>query len=91
MSKPKHTPGPWMAHAKTKDLVISRNGPIAEMAGVRGGEEHDANASLIASAPELLACLEHMTQLMFEDNDPESQSNIVDAAKALIAKVKGDE
>jgi len=47
-----HTKGPW----KHKDGIISDDFLIAAV-GLRSDDEHLANASLIAAAPELLGAL----------------------------------
>lgn len=71
--KAKHTPGPWRVHTPTAterrllvlhpdgERVIARcsegyNSPIS---GPIPKEEREANARLIAAAPDLLSALEH--------------------------------
>ena len=59
----KHTPGTWRTHKRTKDVGIFADTPtmssvpIAEVCGVCV-DDVDANARLIAAAPELLEALE---------------------------------
>ncbi len=61
MSETKHTPGPWRVIARANE----RNGPCVQR-GRQGGfmiigmspEAEDADARLIAAAPELLEALE---------------------------------
>ena len=61
MSNTKHTPGPWQV--MMKDIVNADNsitvavahGPVGTQKEVGG--EHEANARLIAAAPELLDAL----------------------------------
>lgn len=57
MNTRKHTPGPWVAD----DGAIARqfdNSTIARIVGARSSVEHQANARLIAAAPDLLtACI----------------------------------
>lgn len=55
----KHTPGPWNYNEGTRDVIVSKNGYndvlIAQLYKI--GSQHEANARLIAAAPELLeAC-----------------------------------
>lgn len=94
-----HTPGPWHArewdfHAKTS--VGINGGPlgfihIAECGGMGhypdiSPEQEDANAQLIAAAPEMLAALEALlmaTEWSIESRDERA------AAEAAIAKAKG--
>lgn len=55
----KHTPGPWHIDA-SKSFYVFASGALAEQAGVEHGPficnaSTQANAALIASAPDLLA------------------------------------
>lgn len=82
-AKVTHTPAPWTANdskvfssynIEDGDFMICRvDGETYEVA--------DANARLIAAAPELLEALEHLLTSSLE-----AQLK----AKALIARVKGD-
>lgn len=56
MSEVKHTPGPWHVGPHYKSDVESRQGRICEC-GPFGSEQAEANARLIAAAPELLDAL----------------------------------
>ena len=63
MSSPRqHTPGPWDVETKgSRHFVDGADGltvAYLDRAGVREKTEIEANARLIASAPELLAALE---------------------------------
>ncbi len=53
----KHTPGPWAANDDGLILEQKSNLGITRVVGIRSGLEHEANARLIAAAPELLAAL----------------------------------
>ena len=53
MSNQTHTPGPWRVNGAS---VWSDAGYVADLSSPRGPDERDANARLIATAPELLAC-----------------------------------
>jgi hypothetical protein len=62
MTTSKHSPGPWTHHITAGDhdfLVYPENGRDT-VALVYGGE-NEANARLIAAAPELLAALRALT------------------------------
>jgi hypothetical protein len=85
----KHTPGPWTAgiHGLTVDAVhpvrndATGTTPVAFISGYFG-EAQEANARLIAAAPELLAALEAvMTHAEAENAD-------FSRAYAAIAKAK---
>lgn len=73
MNSTNYTPGPWKAGIKTKrhgtpytevlstatenGISLSICGPVALIPGHHESEETDANATLIAAAPELLEAL----------------------------------
>lgn len=68
MSSPRqHTPGPWDVEPKgSRHFVDGADGltvAYLDRAGVRERAEIEANALLIASAPELLAALEAAAEL----------------------------
>lgn len=88
-----HTPGPWRVRGKTFNLQIAIVGPSGELSdsiayawGQNG--EAEANARLIAAAPELLealgGCIQHM-----EWSTPQGRA-AYETAKATIAKAKGE-
>lgn len=63
MSAAKHTPGPWIASPCRDILAPCRfsdtdNGMVAGLCSDRPVDEVDANARLIAAAPDMLAALE---------------------------------
>lgn len=86
-----HTPGPF----RTNDaLPPIRDGALWETAILSGWEtvamvkattkeQCEANADLLAAAPELLAALEHIA------NDNENYAAIEKIARAAILKAKG--
>lgn len=52
----KHTPGPWRATPYSSIVGIAISSPASVVAGVRGDQvTAEANARLIAAAPNLLA------------------------------------
>ncbi len=61
MSTKTHTPGPWRVHPKNNERVIQSSEDIAVMCGIfRDTIEREANARLIAAAPELLAMVKKL-------------------------------
>lgn len=55
MSETKHTPGPWKYEEATKTIRSGReNYWLCTMDSWDGAVNHEANAKLIAAAPELL-------------------------------------
>ena len=75
MSK-QHTPGPWTYEASTKTVrSIPSNYWIATMDSWDGAVNHEANARLIAAAPDLLEALEMLLaspDLCLENLEPET-------------------
>lgn len=89
----KHTPGPW-----TNDVMVSLT--ETHEAGLNIGflntvnpqrrAEAQANARLIAAAPELLEALQAITDLYDTDEGCRSTPEYI-AARAAIAKATGGE
>lgn len=63
MSRLEHTPGPWIMDTKLRTSIDSGEKHIAMVNCYKGAsgymrqEEHDANARLIAAAPDMLEVL----------------------------------
>lgn len=90
----KHTPGPWAAHTVADGaytvylpedgmVVCSRN-PYESKAA-----EFEANARLIAAAPELLAALELARAILVEVEHYRADGHSVAIIDAAIAKAEG--
>ena len=83
-----HTPGPWTAseHGAYADyngnstIILGDDLRIAVVLG-SDNEETNANARLIAAAPDLLEALEALL---------EGDFNVAEKARAAIAKAKGE-
>lgn len=109
-SAPRHTPGPWSVGSLTLNdgaiAVRAEEGRVALvecLTDFKRGEGHsviapvrDANARLIAAAPEMLEALRDM---VFACDDPQPDPNIslalalvavLPAARAAIAKALGE-
>lgn len=88
-----HTPGPWKASwthrinngRRTGTHVVMREGSVNEHYWIpqfEGGEEDEANARLIAAAPELLEALKKINSLLddeFQSKDELVPPSIVEA------------
>jgi hypothetical protein len=92
----KHTPGPWRVSDTINRRINIRNAgnqlgesAICMLPEGRIERERGANARLIAAAPELLAALEWAMSQIDDDLDLDHQ-NAVSAARAAIAKAKGE-
>lgn len=98
----KHTPGPWSVY---RNNVKEKYGACHDNIFIKKGNdiicelfsENDANARLIAAAPDLLAVLEHiaghadMARTCANDAGRiKSLENIINSARAAIAKARGD-
>lgn len=95
MTQFKGTPGPWRVSEKRGDLIDIRhenNEPgamslnLAQVVARQSWlKEAEANARLIAAAPELLEALQ-----MIMNGDFYMPKESADAARAAIAKAKGE-
>lgn len=98
----KHTPGPWwvdepLEDGGTEPIVANAQWVICEVAdGIDEDGAMEANARLIAAAPDLLAALENLTPILeaAESNasgNPEWKwvSSRINTARAAIAKAEG--
>jgi hypothetical protein len=95
MTEAKHTPGPW---AVDRDLNIYAGRPmfgtreaIADTYGTNKLSECDANARLIAAAPELLDALRRTRKRLYDGmiilgSSPEFAAEGCHEADAAIAK-----
>lgn len=93
----KHTLGPWKAQSIGDAFYIeSLNGLVAETKPrLLNSEEEEANAHLIASAPELLEALVFVTEELRGyaseyDGPSVGTSRKISAALSAIAKAKGE-
>jgi hypothetical protein len=89
----KHTPGPWVGSANVHGLVHQRNKPYNIVVDLQWPQlmtatEIDANARLIAAAPELLEELEYIVEMLANGAMP-SGSDITNG-RAAIKAAKGD-
>lgn len=84
----KFTPGPWVvAYQPSIGLTVkpAEDGDsICRIHTLRMDRDHDANAKLIAAAPDLLSALEAV--IAIADRDTEVFIN----ARAVIAKARGE-
>ncbi len=109
MSAPKYTPGPWrkgdtratgstMVHAANWDRKSGEHGEVTvALVNGRAGEQ-EANARLIAAAPELLAALQDLAEwgsgagwTMPGPGPAKSRADVLARARAAIAKATGGE
>ena len=95
MSKTAHTPGPWRVHCDpchydTASDVSSDCGQLfASVGGKAGWQEQEANARLIAAAPDLLEALFEADRFLSHPLDPDDIQMARDVIRAAIAKAKG--
>lgn len=92
-SPPKHTPGPWVmiGGSIVTDWKYGEHLWVCSVYGalVRSKHEANANADLIATAPELLEALE--TIIDRGDVDSIFQKQTLAQARAAIAKARGQQ
>lgn len=96
MSATKHTPGPWRLRPSSGGrpaIIYGNDGwPVADVATYHGRvsqEQQDANACLIAAAPDLLENLQRMVRLLEVEDARLANFGEVEAARAAIAKATG--
>lgn len=102
----KHTPGPWFLAEKVQgkhtvtnlrrirsERELMEHGAVCEVYGIADGSEADANARLIASAPELLGALQFMVDRFRDTNGSYGvwENEALEAANAAIEKATGGE
>lgn len=90
-----HTPGPWKTGIcqVTKDFlkgrlteaVVTLNDEVICITG-----EGDANARLIAAAPELLEALQALVRGVFDGPDDSDAAMLITKARAAITKATGE-
>ena len=103
MSEIKHTPGPWHAILTRAGFYIQAEYHVivdtADQNGWYGTIDSEANARLIAAAPELLGALEYMLSgWRYIQQDPKHREiygvgweRAQRLAEAAIAKAKGEQ
>lgn len=91
----KHTPGPWRSFERGVTfhywVVKVANRVIAKITG----EDQEANARLIAAAPELLEALEKMVkqfgyEVVHKDGLVHDEHDAIQSATEAIRKAKGE-
>lgn len=90
----KHTPGPWdrniKAGGKYPIIFAGRNQHVAQACQQKNPDETEANISLIAAAPDLLAALEALLDPATNE-DGGWYTDARRAARAAIARARGEE
>jgi hypothetical protein len=89
VSAARHTPGPWTYPGGTGNLI---GGPdrlrIADLGGLeRSPDERQANARLIAAAPDLLAACKAFAAAR---SNPELSAAVLQAESAILKAEGGD-
>lgn len=102
----KHTPGPWRLAKNDPNWIETKNGLIAMISDVRGDRNitsrTQANAALIAAAPEMLEALNESyeyIQACFYSGCPDHQDRqpsddeleLLNMIKTTLNKAKGDQ
>ena len=86
-----HTEGPWDKRKVIDDHVIigTQKKPVAEICMLYENES-DANARLIAAAPELLEIVKRFAEHGYQKPMSIQEGELMDAAWATIAKAEGE-
>lgn len=96
MSEAKHTPGPWRVGKGGPNMcptVGTEKGLMVAMVAYGDSHPTQANARLIAAAPDLLEALEELADLFdaMVSGEYRPDSFTTQPARAAIAKAKGDQ
>lgn len=84
--KTKHTPGPWNAY-KYPD---TKTWTVAAKASVASKIKDEADAKLIAAAPEMLEALETARKYVLGDIGPGREDEVLEYFDAVLAKARGE-
>ncbi len=96
-----HTPGKWSAQFKQEDVIYGvpicakgrsprRHVPVANVpVDYTDRKEREANARLIAAAPELLEALKMALEALTEDSNAQVRLETAGWVEAAIAKAEG--
>lgn len=93
MSDAKHTPGPWGVDPKRsfRVLDVSDNTICSTGSCDHIRDQWEANAHLIAAAPDLLSACEEAFDAMHDDgHERMGMGRAIEACRAAIAKAKGE-
>ena len=96
MTDTKHTPGPWVWEHWQMGLTAQNGTSVLAYYDYEGmslhgktEDEHEANAHLIAAAPDLLEALEAIVATWDGPKYNHFMADNIDLARAAIAKAKG--
>lgn len=90
MTKTQHTPGPWVQGVEYYSRHVYGCGQT--VASAFGHDEGEANARLIAAAPDLLETLDTLWRMSVQSDRAKNDIDYRDAlanAKAVIDRAKG--
>lgn len=97
---PQFTPGPWRALTTTCEDDLEVFGPgdeeicvcVHPMHSGIGHEQFEANAKLIAAAPEMYAALEAVLEsdMAMREEDEGRQSSTLNLVRDCLAKARGE-
>ena len=100
----KHTPGPWVVvGSRTKYVEARLVGSLMQEVAACGptladegyGQQQEANARLIAAAPDLLEALQDIAEYWNQDQNEAAMADAcwhaIHTARAAIAKATGEQ
>lgn len=97
MKNTKHTAGPWVAvyrpNMNIAGIHIRASDTYLEVSYCNSSETEtpESNARLIASAPEMLEALEHLSNELCEGEFVKHSADAIRKIKSAIAKARGEE
>jgi hypothetical protein len=86
--KANFTPGPWRFELSTSFDIYAANGDLIGDT-IDCGDEDEANAQLIAAAPDLLSALETLVRRIERENLHTTRGIAIGPARAAIAAAQG--
>lgn len=89
----KFTPGPWgIINGDAGPIIFSgdKGSMVAQAIKAITTEKRDANARLIAAAPELYEFAFEITRRNWDDGEPIISASMYDKLVTLLAKVDGE-
>lgn len=99
MNEARHTPGPWRVNPRGSDIWNIESEKTGEhiarvSSSMQPGGRFDDDARLIAAAPDLLSalegCLRDMRSMRISNDCDPVNTYSMDAARAAIAKARGE-
>jgi hypothetical protein len=84
-----HTPGPWR-YGELSECILTERGHCVASIAESDLDARQANARLMAAAPDLLEALSNITECAEAGTDGANMDLWISQARAAIAKARGE-